>query len=263
MAHRNGPSKGEDCLIVALDLPTPEKALDVVKELERVRFFKIGLHLVFSDMWALISDILKVRGGNVFFDLKLAGDIASTITALINGCVNNNVKFITLSETYVSAVTNHTLEAARAARGQHENPRLLMVPVLSSIDGAELLKTDGTADVTGTIVERGKVLLKRGCDGIVVSGEAILACREQLPPEIDIVSPGIRPAWASTDDHKRITTPAEAIRYGADYLVVGRPILNHPNRQEAVDMIIDEINEALTGGAQAQAQTHPQAQALA
>ena len=248
MAHRNGPSKGEDCLIVALDLPTPEQALAVVEELERVRFYKIGLHLILSDLWTLIRDIIKIRGGDIFFDLKLSGDISSTIMALIDRCLNNNVKFITLSETYVSAITHRTLEAARAARGQHENPRLLMVPVLSSLDGADLLETDGTDDVTGTIVERGRVLLERGCDGLVVSGDAILACREQLRPDIDIVSPGIRPAWAGTDDHKRVTTPAEAIRYGADYLVVGRPILNHPDRTSAVELIIDEINEALMEG---------------
>ena len=87
-------------------------------------------------------------------------------------------------------------------------------------------------------------MLDRGCDGLIVSGDAIKACRERFP-DADIVSPGIRPAGASVSDHKRSATPGEAIRLGADYLVVGRPVLNAESPRAAAQKIIDEIDAAL------------------
>src|SRR5437773_2335252 len=83
---------------------------------------------------------------------------------------------------------------------------------------------------------------------MIASGQAIQVCRQAFPRPTIIVSPGIRPAGASTDDHKRHTTPAEAIRLGADYLVVGRPILKDPDPREAARRIIDEIDSAFESG---------------
>ena len=93
------------------------------------------------------------------------------------------------------------------------------------------------------ILKRARAALTAGCDGIIASGHAIRLCREAFPAAV-IVSPGIRPSGASTDDHKRSTTPAEAVRAGADYLVVGRPILKDPHPRDAAARIINEINTA-------------------
>jgi len=90
--------------------------------------------------------------------------------------------------------------------------------------------------------------IEAGCDGVIASGRAIQVCRQAFPRPTIIVSPGIRQAGASSDDHKRVTTPADAIRLGADYLVVGRPILKDPNPREAAQRIIAEIDRALSGG---------------
>ena len=95
-----------------------------------------------------------------------------------------------------------------------------------------------------TSSSEGKSCSPQGCDGLIVSGDAIKACREKFP-NADIVSPGIRPAWSGSDDHKRLTTPAEAIRMGSDYLVVGRPITKSDDPFAAAKAIIDEMDEAL------------------
>ena len=99
-------------------------------------------------------------------------------------------------------------------------------------------------DPEALIVNQGRALLNHGCDGLIVSGQAIKACRSEFPNAI-LVSPGIRPAGSSPDDHKRSTTPSEAMHYGADYLVVGRPISKSSDHQGVAQQIIDEIDEAL------------------
>lgn len=88
-------------------------------------------------------------------------------------------------------------------------------------------------------------MLAAGCDGLIVSGDAIGACRRAFGRDVTLVSPGIRPHWAEADDHQRLTTPAVAIRLGADYLVVGRPIRKAQNPRAAAQRIIDEIEEEL------------------
>ena len=88
-------------------------------------------------------------------------------------------------------------------------------------------------------------MLGAGCDGLIVSGAAIGACRAAFGPDVTLVSPGIRPAWSGADDHLRLTTPADAIRLGADYLVVGRPIRSAVDPREAAQRVIDEIDDEL------------------
>ena len=108
--------------------------------------------------------------------------------------------------------------------------KLLTVPLVSSLDASDLVETTGTTDDLETyVLTRAKRALDAGCDGVIASGDAIQWCRAAFPPPTLIVSPGIRPEGAAPDDQKRHTTPADAIRRGADYLVVGRPILRAPD----------------------------------
>ncbi len=240
---------GKDRLIVALDVPTHEQAFELVEKLENVSFFKVGLQLLMAgDILGFIQRLQKRRPsqGGVFVDLKLSGDIGNTITRLVEGCLDLNVKFITLVESVPKAITVRTLQAARQARKGARDPRLLMVPLLSSLNADDLRAAGMQDDATAYILTRGKAMLDYGCDGLIVSGEAIQACRAEFPDR-DIVSPGIRPTWAATNDHKRVTTPSQAIRFGADYLVVGRPIYNASDPRAAAQKIIDEIDEALAG----------------
>jgi orotidine-5'-phosphate decarboxylase len=183
----------------------------------------------------------------VFVDLKVPGDIANTVAAVIDVCVDNNVTFLTLSE----SMPLPAIAAAKAARtARHSDiPKLLIVPFLSSLDASDLpAASGGERDLETYILGKAHAAIDAGCDGVIASGQAIQVCRRAFARPTLIVSPGIRPAGASTDDHKRHTTPAEAIRLGADYLVVGRPILKDPDPREAARRVIAEIDGALNGG---------------
>ena len=235
-------------LIVALDVPTHREALDLVQELANVSFFKIGLHLLLGgSILSLIEQVRDTRGGEgqVFIDLKLTGDVPSTISRFVERCIPLGVRFLTLDDPAVTSKAIRTIKAVQDVRNGSDFPRTLMVPMYSSMDAEDLdeLGLDQNGDPTAYIVNRGRRLLSFGCDGLIVSGDAIQACRREFP-DVCLVSPGIRPEGGSNDDHKRYTTPAEAIRYGADYLVVGRPVLNAPDRRRAAQDIIDEMQRA-------------------
>lgn len=238
-------------LIVALDVPTHEEALSLVRELDNVSLFKVGLELLLAgSILDLVHRIQQNRAGmgGVFVDLKLSGDIPNTVARFVERCLSLDVRFLTLDVPAVTSKTTRTISAARAARNGSEFPRLLMVPLYSSLD-AEDLDEHGSGPEHGSsdyIVKRGGQLLDYGCDGLIVSGEAIRACRENFP-NAWLVSPGIRPKGHDHGDHKRHTTPAQAILYGADYLVVGRPVLNAANRRQAAQDIIDEMEQAAAG----------------
>ena len=239
---------GKDRLIVALDVSAHEEALRLVEKLDNVSFFKVGLELFLAgDLLGFIKELQERRSGEggVFVDLKLSGDIGNTIAGFIESCMALNVRFVTLTESMPYVMTARTMETALKTRGVAEHPKLLMVPLLSSLSDDDLRSEGITGtDSTQYIIERGEKLLNKGCDGLIVSGDAIRTCRERFP-NADIVSPGIRPGWAASDDHKRITTPADAIRMGSDYLVVGRPITKSDDPFGAAKAIIDEMDEAL------------------
>jgi orotidine-5'-phosphate decarboxylase len=232
---------GQDRLIVALDVPTVDEALTIVEQLDNVSFFKVGLQLFITGGLPTLLQSLKQK--QVFVDLKVPGDIANTISAVVNLCVNMKVRFLTLSE----SMPLPAIRSARDARNarQSEDPKFLTVPFLSSLDATDLPDiAAGENDLETFILKRAHAAVEAGCDGMIASGQAIQVCRRAFPSTI-IVSPGIRPAGASTDDHKRHTTPAEAIRLGADYLVVGRPIVKAPDPRGAAARIIDDIDRAL------------------
>jgi orotidine-5'-phosphate decarboxylase len=170
------------------------------------------------------------------------GDIANTIASVVDLCVTMGVRFLTLSE----SMPVMAISGARTARDKHgsKNPEFLIVPFLSSLDRNDLKAMTGDDDVTTHILKRARAALQAGCDGVVASGQEIQVCRNAFPETI-IVSPGIRPSGSSSDDHKRFTTPSEAIRLGADYLVVGRPILKSGDPHKAAETIINEIDETL------------------
>jgi orotidine-5'-phosphate decarboxylase len=235
---------GKDRLIVALDVPAVEEALEIVERLDNVSFFKVGLQLFMTG--GLKTLLHSLRQKQVFVDLKVPGDIGNTIAAVVDLCVTMKVAFLTLSE----SMPIPAIRSARTARDsrQSSDPKLLTVPFLSSLDASDLpLIATGEDSLETFILKRAHAAVEAGCDGMIASGQAIQICRRAFPTAI-IVSPGIRPAGASTDDHKRHTTPAEAIRLGADYLVVGRPILKDPDPRGAAQKIIDEIDRALPSG---------------
>jgi orotidine-5'-phosphate decarboxylase len=230
-----------DRLIVALDVPGVDAALRAVRQLDNVSFFKVGLQLFLTGGFPEL--LAALRGRRVFVDLKVPGDISNTIAAVVDMCVQHEVAFLTLSESMPSKAIR-VAATTRNAHGRSE-PKFLIVPLVSSLDAEDVSETIGSDELEPYVLKRAKRALDAGCDGIIASGDAIGWCRAAFPAPTLIVSPGIRPQGSTADDHKRLTTPSDAIRLGADYLVVGRPIMRAPDPRAAADAVIREIDAAL------------------
>ena len=243
---------GEDRLIVALDVPNVERARAIVDELANVRAYKIGWRLLMAglrarglaELWEKIAG----EGKRIFVDLKVP-DIGNTVADVVRDLRDDpSILFLTLHQN----MPLRDIAMARDAKAGSRWPALLAVPYVSSLDGDDFSRIAPAEAARGVtldewIVARTRDALDHGCDGVIASGEAIRLCRETWPREtgVVIVSPGIRLAGATRDDHRRSTTPAQAIRWGSDYLVVGRPVLNAPDREKAAQAIVDEIDGAV------------------
>ncbi len=228
-------------LIVALDVPTASAAIDLVDRLENsCRWFKVGLEL-FVAAGPTILEKLTARGNSIFLDLKFH-DIPNTVAGAVRSASGWGVRMMTVHALGGPAM----LSAAKAALdGVPDPPELLAVTVLTSMDGAQL-SAGGLDDSAAKQVERlARVGLGAGIRGFVCSPREVGLLRALAGPEIVLVIPGIRPAGAGVGDQKRIATPADALRQGANYLVVGRPITQAPNPAEAAESILAEMTAAL------------------
>ncbi len=235
----------KDKIIFALDVPTTEQARSLVDELgDLISFYKLGLELLMAGgMESLLQELVKTK--RVFVDLKLPGDIPTTVERTVNLASRIGVTFLTLS----NSVTPDTIAAALRGRGREAFPKLLYVSFLSSMDRMDFAGQYGKApdEFESFLQRRSDTALDAGVDGFIVSGREIALLRARYGKEVTLVSPGIRPSGASTDDHKRSCTPSEAVQLGADFLVVGRPIRDAPDRRAAASAIIDELAGTASG----------------
>jgi orotidine-5'-phosphate decarboxylase len=228
-------------LIVALDVPNASAAVELLSRLEDTcQWFKVGLELFVAAGPAVIEPILA-RGCSVFLDLKLH-DIPNTVAAAVRSASGLGVRMLTLHAAGGPAM----LAAARSALdGVADPPKLLAVTVLTSMDAAQT----GAIGVGRSPAEQVELLARMGLDagihGFVCSPQEVATLRALTGPEGVLVIPGIRPAGAGLGDQKRVATPAEALRLGASYLVVGRPILADPNPAKAAETILKEMAEVL------------------
>jgi orotidine-5'-phosphate decarboxylase len=228
-------------LIVALDVPDSKSAMRLVAELEGTcSWFKVGLELFIAAGPAVLEPIIA-RGHNVFLDLKLH-DIPNTVAGAVRSAAELGVRMLTVHAGGGPAM----LAAAKGAlEGIANPPELLAVTVLTSMD-AEQLHAVGVDQAPSKQVEAlAKMGIGAGIRSFVCSAQEVAAVRLLTGPAGVLVIPGIRPAGAAIGDQKRIAGPAEALRLGASYLVVGRPITQAPNRAEAAKAILDEMAEAL------------------
>ena len=234
MNAKDEVKNARDRLIVALDFPTAPQALDLVRDLSgEVSFFKIGLQL-YTAAGPEIALAVAATGAQVFLDLKLH-DIPNTVAKAVAAAADLGVRMLTI---HLSG-GRRMIEAAVA-----ECPPdllLLGVTVLTSSDKATLRETGVDRDVEEHTVALASLGVASGIRGLIASPHELRALRDRLGREVKIITPGVRPSWAGADDQKRFTTPQEALRNGADYLVIGRPITAHPNPREAVSKIIAEI----------------------
>jgi orotidine-5'-phosphate decarboxylase len=228
-------------LIVALDVPDAAAAQALIDRLEGTcRWFKVGLELFVASGPAIIES-LSSRGYSVFLDLKFH-DIPNTVAGAVRSASRLGAKMLTLHAGGGTAM----LAAARGALDGLANlPQLLAVTVLTSMDQAQL-DSVGIVRTPGDHVELlARTGLDAGIHGFVCSPEEVGQLRSLTGPEGVLVIPGIRPAGAAVGDQKRIATPAEALRQGASYLVVGRPITQADDPAAAATAILKEMAEAL------------------
>jgi orotidine-5'-phosphate decarboxylase len=228
-------ASARDKIIVALDVPTKEKALAIVEQLrDEISFFKIGLQLYTAGGPAIVRAVLAT-GAKVFLDLKLH-DIPNTVEKAVESAGRLRVQMLTI---HLSGGE----EMIRAAiAGRKHNMSILGVTVLTSASEQTLRETGVSDKIENHVLRLAKLGVEKGIDGIVASPHEITMLRREFGGKIKIVVPGIRPSGSESADQKRVMTPGEAIQAGADYLVIGRPIIAHPAPREAVTRILEEVN---------------------
>jgi orotidine-5'-phosphate decarboxylase len=233
---RNLPARMGDRLIVALDLPSVAQARETVSRLDGiVTFYKLGLWLIFAPGFEAFLDGLLKIACNVFLDAKMF-DIGETVRRGIERVAERGVSFVTVHG------DGDIIRAAVEGRGDTDL-KLLVVPALTSLNERGLRELGHSGTIADLIAERAKFALDCGVDGIIASPQDNPnAIRERLDAEqLLVVTPGVRLAGAALDDHKRSGTPAQAIADGADYLVVGRPIVQSDDPAAMARRIIADM----------------------
>src|SRR6476646_5648041 len=226
-----------DRLIAALDLPSVASAEAMIDRLgDSVTFYKIGYQLGYADGLTLAKQ-LAGSGKKVFVDLKLH-DIGNTVARGVESVAGLGATFVT-----VHAYPQTMKAAVEASAGS--GLKILAVTVLTSYDDGDLHAAGYRLNVSDLVEARAQQAQVLGVDGIVCSAEEAAHLHKIVGHQMHLVTPGIRPAGAATGDQKRIMTPGRAIAAGADYLVVGRPIVEATDPKAAAESIQAEIAQAL------------------
>ncbi len=234
------PPKTQERLIVALDLPGAGPALELVDRLgESVSFYKLGLQLFMAGGYFELIDQLRQRGKKIFADLKFF-DVPATVRSAVEQLVDRGVDFTTVHG------NDAILEAAGSVpRGEL---KVLAVTVLTSLDRGDLDDLGFACEVDELVLSRARRAVEKGCDGVVASGQEARRLREALGRRLLIVTPGIRPVEnRPVDDQKRVVTVEDAFRFGADHIVVGRPIRSAPDPRAAAEEIQRQIAAVVEG----------------
>lgn len=237
------PSSVKDRLIVALDVADRDSAIRLVEQLSgAVGMFKIGSQLFTAEGPQLVRELVG-SGERVFLDLKFH-DIPNTVAGAVESAARLGVSILNV----------HTLGGSEMMRAAAHSvgdrgllwitrPAVLGVTVLTSMDRADLADVGIVSDLRAEVVRLAALARDSGLDGIVASPHEIRLIRECITAErFIILTPGIRPAWAEKRDQKRIAAPADAIRDGADYIVIGRAITDSPDPRSAADRILEELS---------------------
>jgi orotidine-5'-phosphate decarboxylase len=230
-------ASAKDRLIVALDMPTVEEARRLVIQLgDSVTFYKVGLELLFAGGLDLARE-LKAQQKNVFLDMKLL-DIGNTVERAVANVTELGVDLLT--------VHGHDLKTMRAAvkgRGSAKL-KLLAVTVLTNLSEEDLKQQGFSLTPADMVVRRAVLAREAGFDGVIASGQEAARVREAVGPGFLIVTPGIRLSGGATDDQQRITTPDNAVKAGADCIVVGRPITQADDPKLVAETFVNHIREA-------------------
>ncbi|MBB97961.1 MAG: orotidine-5'-phosphate decarboxylase [Rhodobacteraceae bacterium] len=233
------PATARDRLIVGLDVPTVDEARGIVRRTEgAVGTYKIGMQLQFAGGLEFARELAEA-GHSIFLDVKLL-DIDNTVAKAVENIARMGMRFVTI-HAYPKAMA----AAVDALAASGANLCLLGVTVLTSMDEDDLHAAGYAGSVPDLVRVRAANARATGMGGIVCSPQEVSDLREVLGEELVTVTPGIRPAGSEAGDQKRIMTPTDAIKAGADYLVVARPIVMAPDPRAAAEAIVAEIEAAL------------------
>ena len=231
-----------DQLVVALDVPTGLEALALARQLQgRVGMLKVGLELFCAEGPAFVREIQKLAP--VFLDLKLH-DIPTTVRRALEALLPLDPSIINIHCQGGPAMIEAAAEAVRAHRHRGGTTQLLGVTVLTSLDREALRRLGLTAEPGDLALHLAKLAKECGCDGVVCSAQEAANVRDVCGEAFHRLTPGIRPRGAATQDQARVVTPAQALRGGATWLVVGRPITQAADPAAAADAILAEMAEA-------------------
>jgi orotidine-5'-phosphate decarboxylase len=233
-------------LIFALDVANEPEADKAVEELGgTISFFKVGLEL-YTQTGLSYAKKLKKQNYKVFVDIKIPDDVDMTITRTISLVADAGIDFVTIHG------NGKTARLAKEAKG-NSDLKILAVTLLSNMDEFDICDVASIdhdsfrrkyQNLDAFILDRALKSLNAGCDGLISSGQDVSVLRRAFPNAL-IVSPGIRPSGHAVNEHKRAATPGEAIRAGANYLVVGRPIRDAQDKREMAERIIAEMDSAI------------------
>ncbi|HEY3298499.1 MAG TPA: orotidine-5'-phosphate decarboxylase [Armatimonadota bacterium] len=236
--------EAKERIILALDVSSEAEATDLVRELkDSVGAFKVGLEL-FNSTGPKIFESLKSAGAEkIFYDCKFH-DIPNTVAKASRAAVRMGIWMFNLHTTGGTAMMRAAVDAAadEADRQGVEPPLIVGVTVLTSIDDQTLHRELSVPLLMeNQVTHLAQLAQESGINGVVASPHEISAIKSACGPEFLVVTPGVRPAWASANDQKRIMTPSEAMNAGGDYMVIGRAITAAENRQAAAEKIIEEL----------------------
>ena len=232
----------DDRIIIALDVNSFDKMKNIVDMLgDSVSFYKVGMELFYSAGSQTVT-YLKEKGKHVFLDLKLH-DIPNTVEHSIAAVARLGADLITVhaagGREMMEAAVRGASEAAKESG--RPRPKILAVTVLTSFDDKGWEETGGQLPILNHVLRLAKLAHEAGVDGVVASPREASAIRKLCGESFEIVTPGIRPSFAQSNDQKRIATPSRALQDGASRLVIGRPVTKAEDPKKAVSLILKEI----------------------
>ncbi len=240
----NAELRPVDRLVIALDVDNDAEALGLVAELrDSVGMFKVG-HQLFTAYGPDIVRRIIGMGGRVFLDLKYH-DIPNTVAKASTEAVKLGVSIFNVHALGGLDMMSAAVYAAKEAAEKCNLPApiMLAVTVLTSMDGRSLRRElKITRSLPRQVAHLARLSQRAGMSGVVASPQEIKMLRRSVRGEFLILTPGVRPTWAEKDDQKRVMTPGEAVRTGADFIVVGRPVLKARDRKAAVEKILEEMD---------------------
>jgi orotidine-5'-phosphate decarboxylase len=236
--------KGKDYIIFPLDVSSREEAVKYVTMLkDDIGLFKVGLELFVSEGPAILKAIREITSAGIFLDLKLH-DIPETMRRAFMAASEYGPEFVTVHCDQGEGI----LKDVPFNNSGHT--KILAVTLLTSLNSRNLARLgyreDYVKDLSKFVLLRARIAKEAGCHGVVCSGHEVSLIKKELP-DLIALTPGIRPAWSvvNKDDQKRIVTPGDAVKRGADYIVVGRPIRDAKDPRDAAKMVAKEIESAL------------------